>query len=126
MQQAVDFTWSGSYPVGVAETFVRSNQNAVNAVNAALRVGIGDSVLSFSHFLPTVRTLPDWMDPTADHFDPQWLNHAGVGNAMRFARVAGSELIDAQLRKITAGVPVHHHMHAFGHSHRPKDFVYEV
>jgi hypothetical protein len=46
----------------------------------------------------------------------------------QFSKVAGSDLIDKQLRQLTAGVGrggarALEHVHCFGHSHRPKDFV---
>ena len=50
----------------------------------------GDAVLSFSHFLPSERTLPDWADPTASEFDPSWLDHPAASTAVKFSKVARS------------------------------------
>ena len=58
-----------------------------------------------------------------EHFDPKWINHAAAGKAVKFSKVAGSDLLDKQLRKITEGAACSHQLHAFGHSHRPKDFM---
>ena len=98
-------------------------------VNAALKAGRGDSVMSFSHFLPRKQTLPDWLDPGEDEFRPEWLENSSPSTQVMFSRVAGSHIIDRQLRQLTKGVPgmgkkasVCKHIHAFGHSHRPKDF----
>jgi hypothetical protein len=51
------------------------------------------------------------------------LYHPAGSTAVKFSRVAGSDIIDKQLRALTADVPRGgarelHHMHAFGHSHR--------
>lgn len=133
-------TFTGSYPSGVAARLVARNEPAVRRVNGALRHaaeaearadppaggGAGGGavgVLSFSHFLPCRAALPDWMDPAAQAFDPAWLSHSAKGKAVKFSKVAGTELLDAQLRSITAGAPCAAHVHAFGHSHRPKDFT---
>jgi hypothetical protein len=85
--------------------------------------------MSFSHFLPCKQTLPDWLDPGEDKFRPEWLENSSPSTQVMFSRVAGSHIIDRQLRELTKGVPdmgkeasVCRHIHAFGHSHRPKDF----
>ena len=50
--------------------------------------------------------------------------HPAPDRAVMFSRVAGSSLIDDQLRALTAGLTrTVDHVHCFGHSHRPKDFV---
>jgi len=53
-------TITGHYPSGVATKLAQRNEPAVRAVNAALLSGVGDAVVSFSHFLPREETLPDW------------------------------------------------------------------
>ena len=124
LESALD-TFTGKYPSGVAQRLLAANEPLVRDVHAALCAGRGAGVLSFSHFLPCRQTLPDWMDPHADAFDPSWLGHAAAGKAAKFSRVAGSAQLDRQLRALTAGLPEGRtvkHVHAFGHSHRPKDF----
>lgn len=53
-------TITGMYPAGVAAELARRNEPSISKVNTALRRGVGDAVLSFSHFLPREETLPDW------------------------------------------------------------------
>jgi len=122
-------TMTGKYPAHVAEEMAAMNVKAIEQVNAALKAGRGDSVMSFSHFLPRKQTLPDWLDPGEDEFRPEWLENSSPSTQVMFSKVAGSHIIDRQLRELTKGVPgmgkeasVCRHIHAFGHSHRPKDF----
>jgi len=88
-------------------------------------------LITFSHFLPNQKTLPDWKDPTSDSFNrDEWLDHPVPEISAKFAKVAGSMLIDDQIRSVIpynqfdSSQPVQH-LHLFGHSHRPKDFVYD-
>jgi len=101
-------------------------------------------LITFSHFLPNQQTLPDWKDLSNDEFQRQeWLDHPVPDISAKFARVAGSTLIDEQLRSIfphqQKEKKLKHsnsrhaysadsnfkHVHVFGHSHRPKDFTYK-
>ena len=86
-------------------------------------------LITYSHFLPNQKTLPDWKEPNTETFKrKEWLDHPVPDISAKFAKVAGSILIDTQIRKI---IPSHmqrslvQHLHVFGHSHRPKDFVYD-
>lgn len=88
------------------------------------------------------------LEPSAAHFSADWLSHPAGSTAVKFSKVAGSRLIDQQLRRLAAGArwPTQEaahpaegmkagaaqaaplpmgcrHTHAFGHSHRPKDFT---
>lgn len=52
------------------------------------------TVLTFTHFLPCLQTLPDWIDLTASEFDvTAWLDHGAGDMSAKFAKVAGSDLI---------------------------------
>ena len=83
-------------------------------------------LISFTHFLPSKHTLPDWVNTTSDDFSKGWFDHGVPGVSAKFAKVAGSNLIDEEIRSIR---PEHldsnSHIHVFGHSHRPKDFYRE-
>lgn len=83
------------------------------------------ALLTVSHFLPNKQCLPDWNDLDADEneFSMDWLNHGAGEMSAKFAKVAGSQKLDDQLRSLSAEFS--RHIHIFGHSHRPKDFDYK-
>merc|ERR1712127_858712 len=88
-------------------------------------------LITVSHFLPNKQSLPEWKDPTTDEFNrKEWLSHLGRFQAAKFSKVAGSVLVDEQIRKMNKEIKSLlpesesvQHIHLFGHSHRPKDFV---
>jgi len=149
----------GKIPLGLAEWFAARNIKSIQKVQdiysdylrdaTTIEIESGDDdtcsgemisppsripgLITFTHFLPNQKTLPDWKEPSQDTFlRDEWLDHPGPGTAAKFAKVSGSALIDKQIRSIlppsatkNKNVEPLKHLHIFGHSHCPKDFVYK-
>ena len=133
----------GRIPVGLSEYFAHANQKRISRVRNYYQswnsVHFNDQrsllkrprprpgLITYSHFLPNLKTLPDWKDPSCDEFQREyWLDHPVPKVSGNFAKVAGSALIDDQIRSIVTVDNFEQkiqHLHVFGHSHRPKDFV---
>lgn len=126
----------GKIPIGLTEFFSGVNQNQISKVkdyyqNSKSLKNRSPGLITYSHFLPSLKTLPDWKDPLSDSFDRgEWLDHPVPKVSANFAKVSGSSLIDETIRSLLKDVNQMsctkiHHLHIFGHSHRPKDFVIE-
>mmetsp|Transcript_7145 Transcript_7145/g.21789 ORF Transcript_7145/g.21789 Transcript_7145/m.21789 type:complete len:373 (-) Transcript_7145:129-1247(-) len=113
--------YRGKYPSKVASHFAQRNRGALDSAIEVLHSGVARTALTYSHFLPGAFALPDWMVPEQDNFRPEWIKHGGASVAAKFSRVAGSQTIEDELRRITPWVV--DHVHCFGHSHRPKDII---
>ena len=127
----------GSIPLGLTQFYQNFNRDTVETVRRFYLMKSKSAVealpglITYSHFLLNQQTLPDWKDPSSDIFmRDDWLDHPVPEVSAKFAKVAGSNLIDEQIRSIVPATlkPTPHavqHLHVFGHSHRPKDFVME-
>eukprot|EP00979_Chaetoceros_neogracilis_P012448 scaffold3310_cov283-Chaetoceros_neogracile.AAC.30 len=134
---------TGRIPLGLTEWFANKNEKSITDVQDIYHEWLAmmtsrqseriisrpPGLITMSHFLPNEKTLPDWKDPNCETFKRnEWLDHPVPDVSAKFAKVAGSSLIDEQIRSI---VPLEvsssqvQHLHVFGHSHRPKDFVYK-
>ena len=137
-------------PAGLVDYYLERNQPVIDAFHEQITSSSPEmlhtnntntntkrkiSVLTVTHFLPNQQSLPDWKDLDSRIFRcDSWLDHGAGGMSAKFALVGGSDKIDAQIRSLSAigtgGVggaafAFHRQMHVFGHSHRPKDFVYK-
>ena len=166
---------NGSIPRNLVEYFIKQNEpmlkpirssfvsyneiqnqtKSIEHVSAQAKIQSNSKpkgLITFTHFLPTKKVLPDWKNISSDEFlREEWLDHGGGGISAKFAKVAGSSLLDDQIRSILPkeyfkyssdesqtekidfdGSEKHKinesllkneykHLHVFGHSHRPKD-----
>jgi predicted phosphodiesterase len=103
-------------PTGLVEYFLQQNEASFSLLKEH------DACMTVSHFLPNQQSLPDWKDVDSNEFlVDEWLDHGAAEMSAKFAKVAGSNRIDMQLRSLKAKRQIH----VFGHSHRPKDFEYK-
>ena len=123
---------NANIPTGLAAFFLQQNKPLMQAATKRIQGEEDPTVVTVSHFLPNPQCLPDWKDVHSNEFDiDTWLDHGGGGMSAKFAKVAGSQLLDDQIRdfqnhlqKVSDSGGVRH-LHVFGHSHRPKDFELE-
>lgn len=134
-------------PKGLAEYYINSNERSLQMVKSDIinrRSEDGSPVkkmsnrlpcvVTVSHFLPNKQCLPDWKNLEANEFDTSsWLDHGAGSMSAKFAKVAGTNLLDRQIRNIFSrddddrfsSESMPRQIHVFGHSHRPKDFEYK-
>ncbi|KAL3945064.1 MAG: hypothetical protein SGBAC_000855 [Bacillariaceae sp.] len=113
-------------PNGLTEYFLERNQAVWESMEDAMKSPDSQyscpNIMTVSHFLPNQQCLPDWVDVDSSEFDrEEWLGHGGGGVSAKFAKVAGTRLLDEQIRNHNLA-PIQRQLHVFGHSHRPKDF----
>jgi len=147
--QRVDRIQLDRIPLGLVELVSQRNRLAIEEIhdeysNWVERYESADEknlpgLITFSHFLTNQMSLPDWKDPSSHLFlREEWLDHTVPKLSAKFAKVAGSSFLDEQIRSIVPHYNVLsrgsspsalalsdlvQHLHVFGHSHRPKDFV---
>lgn len=112
------------------EHFLQINEAKLNSIRSSFQNKASNTniipkgLITYSHFLPTQKVLPDWKNVNSNHFmKEEWLDHGASGISAKFAKVAGSSLIDDQIRSILPPNSPNRHLHVFGHSHRPKDVM---
>jgi predicted phosphodiesterase len=119
-------------PAGLTQFFANRNKVTIEQVEASTSAWDsnaekmqGLAVMTVSHFLPNKQSLPDWKDLSSPHFlRDQWLGHGAGHTSAKFAKVAGTDLIDKQIRDELRLPKDTRQIHVFGHSHRPKDFEF--
>lgn len=131
-QQVGDPNNMGKIPVGLVEHFLRRNEERIWApwqrtvaeqselptTGATPHPPRDCALITVSHFLPNQQCLPDWKTLSEPVFsNPNWLDHGAGETSAKFAKVAGSTHLGAQLEHYQPD------LHIFGHSHRPKDIV---
>jgi hypothetical protein len=151
-------------PIGLVDYYLKRNRNYLRKLDLQQQQQPTDSdsadpdvksqpppgIMTVSHFLPNQQCLPDWADLESPEFAmDEWLDHGAAGTSAKFAKVAGSALLDEQIRSMlvqapngvdlngnatnASGVnqspqqrqPEQRQIHIFGHSHRPKDFEFQ-
>lgn len=114
-------------PAGLVDFFLEKNIHVLEQVENSIThsdSACSGGIMTVSHFLPNKQCLPDWKDVTSSQFlRDSWLDHGGGGMSAKFAKVAGTELLDNQIRTQINVPSSMRQIHLFGHSHRPKDFV---
>ena len=113
-------------PSGLTEYFHKQNHHILDALQHSIQqsnIPGSRAVMTVSHFLPNKQCLPDWKDVESSEFSrDSWLDHGASGVSAKFAKVAGTMLLDDQIRSYLQIPDDMRRMHLFGHSHRPKDF----
>lgn len=111
-------------PLGLTEYFLKRNRANIIEPWIEMLTDIviqAAPVVTVSHFAPNQQCLPDWKDLESKQFrTDSWLDHGAKSMSAKFAKVAGTVLLDEQIRR--AVMP---RIHIFGHSHRPKDFEFQ-
>lgn len=114
-------------PLGLTEFFLERNR--VNILDpwrellARMDALKSAQLLTVSHFAPNKQCLPDWKDLESSTFlTDAWLDHGAGHMSAKFSKVAGTALLDDQIRDREFVQP---RIHIFGHSHRPKDFEFK-
>jgi predicted phosphodiesterase len=107
--------WSDQYFVtwpqkNINRWFLDRNEQEIRNLPA------GQPVISFSHFLPRQELIFHKYPPV---FDPELIKKYDRNPAFNFSRVAGSTLLDEQLRSIGSS------LHIYGHQHRNRDRIIE-
>ena len=130
-------------PQGLVEFFLQLNQdNIILPFQQLVREqpNLLAPCITVSHFAPNQQCLPDWKDLSETRFQVDaWLDHGAATMSAKFAKVAGTKLLDDQIRSTLGPLPknetnandrshISQHqrplIHIFGHSHRPKDFIF--
>jgi predicted phosphodiesterase len=134
-------------PVGLVDYFLKRNRSYLRQLDLQQQSQTDvpsqpAGIMTVSHFLPNQQCLPDWADVESPEFSiDKWLDHGAAGTSAKFAKVAGSALLDEQIRSLlvqpkdvvntnsnsdaNGGPPQQRQIHIFGHSHRPKDFEFQ-
>ena len=130
-------TPDGRQPMGLVDYFLKQNEIMLannpfpNMFSPNGPDPVSTGIMTVSHFLPNLQSLPDWKDLDNPDFQDEWFDHGAGGMSAKFAKVAGSAKLDEQIRTLlpSSAAPSEDDkrrlIHIFGHSHRPKDFEWK-
>jgi Calcineurin-like phosphoesterase len=91
-QNLVEHLLDGNRPV--LDTVLQHQlEQSTASLSSSSTLSQPHAIMTVSHFLPNLQTLPDWKNLDAPAFDLAWLDHGAGDMSAKFAKVAGSARI---------------------------------